>query len=149
MNWPDYLTSTQVADRLNLTSSRVLRLAKSRGLGQRIGRDWLFTESDIAAMQTRVPGRPCPAKEQKTVTVSDLEFNGYTAVLVRYPSAYGPGPGEHALWITDEYLAGKSDTPGTYTLNDINTSTPFGADEDIDAAIRDWKLAVEWGEAND
>ena len=73
-------------------------------------------------------------------TVKDLSFNGYNAVLVSYDD------GQRALWVRDEYLADKSDTEGTYTLNDINTSIPLGIDEDLDQITADWKRAVEWEE---
>ena len=68
----------------------------------------------------------------------DLHYNGSSAVLLRYED------GQPALWVTDEYLAGKSDKPGTYSLNDINFGEPLGADEDVDAAVAAWQAAVEW-----
>lgn len=74
------------------------------------------------------------------ITAKDLSYNGDSAVLLSYDD------GQRALWVTDEYLAGRADEPGSYTLNDVNTSVPLGADEDIDAAVEDWKYNVEWGE---
>jgi len=47
------LTSREVAARLGITSRRVTALARSRR-----GRDWLFSEEDVAAMEDRQPGRP-------------------------------------------------------------------------------------------
>ena len=76
-----------------------------------------------------------------------MSYNGYTAVLVRYPSAYGSGPGEPALWVTAAYLAGYCDTPDTYTINDTNDCVVIGADEDVEAAIDSWKEAVVWEDA--
>lgn len=72
------------------------------------------------------------------VTASDLTFNGYSSTLVRYDN------GEAALWVTDEYLAGRSDERGVYTLNDTNESVPLDPSEDIDAAVAAWKAAVDW-----
>lgn len=76
--------------------------------------------------------------ETPITTAATLNYNGYTAVLLRYPD------GQVALWVEDEHLSGRSDTPGTYSLNDINTGVPLGADEDIDALIAEWKRNVEW-----
>lgn len=47
-----------VAARLGVTERRVLALAKSRGLGKKTNRDWIFTQTDINKMETRVNGRP-------------------------------------------------------------------------------------------
>lgn len=58
-------------------------------------------------------------------------------------------PGGRALWVRDEYLAGKADTPGTYTLNDVNSSEPLRPDDDLDTLIDEWKEAVEWEEDDD
>lgn len=52
------LTSREVADRLGVSPRRVTALAKSRTVGRQVGRDWLFSENDIAALQDRRPGRP-------------------------------------------------------------------------------------------
>ena len=54
----DLLTPPQVAEILGIDRSRVLRLAKSRGVGWRFGRDWLFRPADVDAMRERKPGRP-------------------------------------------------------------------------------------------
>ena len=54
-------TTAQVAERLGLSRRRVLALALSRGLGRKLGRDWIFDEEDIEGMQIRVAGRPWPA----------------------------------------------------------------------------------------
>lgn len=52
------LTTTQVAARLNLSPSRVRRLAVARNVGTKHGRDWLYTEADVEALRVRVLGRP-------------------------------------------------------------------------------------------
>jgi len=58
----DALTTNQVAAELGISRDRIPRLARSRGVGQRVGRDWLFTAADVEAMRDRRPGRPWPAK---------------------------------------------------------------------------------------
>lgn len=75
---------------------------------------------------------------------ADLQFNGYASVLLRYPSAYGDGPGEVALWVRDDYAAGKADAPGVYSLCDNNLCVPLAADDDIDWLLAGWKNAVGW-----
>ncbi|GAB6037145.1 hypothetical protein JCM15519_17040 [Fundidesulfovibrio butyratiphilus] len=44
------LSTSQVAERLQVTPARVRQLAGQLG-GERTGRDWIFTEADIAAYQ--------------------------------------------------------------------------------------------------
>lgn len=51
-------TTAEVAVRLNLSPSRVRRLAAARNVGTKHGRDWHFTEADVSAMRVRVTGRP-------------------------------------------------------------------------------------------
>ena len=53
-----YLRTSVVAERLGLSEDRVRKLAASRGLGRKWGRDYFFTESDLEAMKIRKPGRP-------------------------------------------------------------------------------------------
>jgi hypothetical protein len=55
---PDLLTAADVAAALGLTPSRVRALARSRGVGRRVGRDWLFGASDLERLRERTPGRP-------------------------------------------------------------------------------------------
>ena len=55
-------SSAQVAAELGITPGRVSRLARSRGVGLLVGRDWLFRPSDVDAMRTRQPGRPWPKR---------------------------------------------------------------------------------------
>lgn len=52
------LTAPQAAERLGVSPGRVRQLAVARGVGKRVGRDWIFTEADLAAMTDRRPGRP-------------------------------------------------------------------------------------------
>lgn len=58
MTPPPLLTTADVADRLGLTPSRVRALARSRGVGRRVGRDWLFDASDLERLRERKAGRP-------------------------------------------------------------------------------------------
>ncbi len=50
--------STHVAKILGVGRTEVGRLARTRKLGFKIGRDWIFTVQDIEAMRVRIPGRP-------------------------------------------------------------------------------------------
>lgn len=53
------LTTTEAAARLSLTAGRIRQLARDGSLkGQRVGRDWLFTERDLTAFQRPERGRP-------------------------------------------------------------------------------------------
>lgn len=52
------LTTREVAERLGVSPRRVTALAKSRDIGRQVGRDWLFSENDVAALRERKPGRP-------------------------------------------------------------------------------------------
>ena len=70
--------------------------------------------------------------------IKDLDFNGYRAVLLRYDDY------EEALTVRDDYLAGLSDTPGTYSLCDYNSCEPLGVDEELDDIIAEWKVNVDW-----
>lgn len=54
----DLLTVSQVAGHLGITPGRVRVLARTRGVGRRLGRDWLFSEDHLAALAVRRPGRP-------------------------------------------------------------------------------------------
>jgi excisionase family DNA binding protein len=53
------LTTTQAAERLGVSRRRVLAMIRSGRLrAERIGRDWLIAEADLALVQERKPGRP-------------------------------------------------------------------------------------------
>ena len=57
-------TTTEAAARLGITPGRVRQLARSGGYGQRFGRDWVFSATDLRTLQARrtvrgpVPGNP-------------------------------------------------------------------------------------------
>jgi len=71
-------------------------------------------------------------------TATTIEYNGYTSVLLRYDD------GQQALWVQDDYLAGKAAAPGVYSLNDVNWGNPLDPGEEIDVLIAEWQQAVEW-----
>lgn len=50
-------STTEAAQMLGVDVSRVRRMAANRGLGQHVGRAWVFTVGDIDAMRDRPPGR--------------------------------------------------------------------------------------------
>lgn len=52
-------TTEMVAQELGISERRVLQLAHERGLGLKVGRDFIFSPQDIDAMRDRRPaGRP-------------------------------------------------------------------------------------------
>lgn len=51
-------TTRQAAEILGVSTARVLALAKSRMLGLKLGRDWVFRDYELQAMTSRHPGRP-------------------------------------------------------------------------------------------
>jgi excisionase family DNA binding protein len=54
------LTIQQAAERLELSESRVRKLAQDGRLGRKVGRDWLFSEEELTAFLAtpRPAGRP-------------------------------------------------------------------------------------------
>ncbi len=46
-------TTRQVANELKLNVSRIRQLAADLGIGQKLGRDWVFTEDDLERLQKR------------------------------------------------------------------------------------------------
>ena len=54
----ELMTTDAMAAALGLSAPRVRALAKSRGVGWQIGRDWLFRQEDIEGLRVRRPGRP-------------------------------------------------------------------------------------------
>jgi hypothetical protein len=46
-------TTNETAQRLGIKPSRVRQLAAAMQVGRKVGRDWLFSDADIAVMQTR------------------------------------------------------------------------------------------------
>lgn len=51
-------STAQVASELSISPRRVRALARSRHLGTKLGRIWIFTQADIEAMRERKPGKP-------------------------------------------------------------------------------------------
>lgn len=51
-------TTATAAARLGIDPSRVRRLAHTHGIGTKVGRDWLFTDADLAALQAHSTGKP-------------------------------------------------------------------------------------------
>lgn len=57
------LTSKEAAERMGISTRRVVALIHSGRLpAQRLGRDWVIKESDLALVQVRNPGRPTVPK---------------------------------------------------------------------------------------
>ena len=54
-------TTAQVAKELNLSRRRILQAAQSMGL-EKLGRDYLLTEADIAQIRKRIGKRGRPSK---------------------------------------------------------------------------------------
>jgi hypothetical protein len=54
----------EVAARLNITPRQVQHLAKSTGIGRKVGRDWQFTAAEVARLAKR-RGRGRPRKGAK------------------------------------------------------------------------------------
>lgn len=70
--WPPYpplappsgsLTTAQVAAELDISERRVRALRKSRSVGVKIGRDWLFTPAEVGKMRGKKDGAPGPGRE--------------------------------------------------------------------------------------
>jgi len=61
-NWEsvgeDLLTTKEVAERLNVSTRRVLALAADRGVGERFGRSVMFRPQDVEALRPGPIGRP-------------------------------------------------------------------------------------------
>lgn len=55
---PRLYSSEEVATELGISNRRVPALAKSRGLGQKVGNSLVFTPEEVDAMRERRPGRP-------------------------------------------------------------------------------------------
>jgi Helix-turn-helix domain len=53
MTSPTLHTTAQAAALLGLDASSVRRLARKLKLGQRLGRDWFFTQADLDRMRKR------------------------------------------------------------------------------------------------
>jgi hypothetical protein len=63
---PTTYTTAQAAALLGLDTSSVRRLARKLKLGQRLGRDWFFSQSDLDRMRSRPsPGNPSFVQQPK------------------------------------------------------------------------------------
>lgn len=62
------LTTNQVAQRLGINPSRVRQIAAAEQIGTRIGRDWMFTDEDLAAMAAR---KTTPGPRRLSATLVD------------------------------------------------------------------------------
>lgn len=62
-------TARDVANLCGISVSRVHQLVRDLGIGQKIGRDWLFSAADIDAVRNRNtrPGRP----PRRTANITD------------------------------------------------------------------------------
>jgi hypothetical protein len=66
MTTPTPYTTAQAAEVLGLDTSSVRRLARKFKLGQRLGRDWFFSQSDLDRMRSRPsPGNPSFVQQRK------------------------------------------------------------------------------------
>jgi len=66
------LTTPEVADRLGISTRRVLALIQSGRLpSQQFGRDHLVKESDLKLVEDRKPGRPRKAQSEKASDSSE------------------------------------------------------------------------------
>lgn len=55
---PRLYSTAEVAGRLGISPARVRQLARAahatgQGIGRRLGRDWLFTDADVTALERR------------------------------------------------------------------------------------------------
>ena len=66
MTTPTPNTTAQAAAVLGLDTSSIRRLARKLKLGQRLGRDWFFSQSDLDRMRSRPsPGNPSFVQQRK------------------------------------------------------------------------------------
>ncbi|MBM3940458.1 MAG: helix-turn-helix domain-containing protein [SAR202 cluster bacterium] len=54
----ELLTAGDTARALGISQSRLWRLARSRDLGRRLGRSWVYTPADVEVLRERRPGWP-------------------------------------------------------------------------------------------
>lgn len=60
-------TTQQVADALGISPRRVIAIARYRGIGQQLGREWAFHEVDIDTMRPHIhrkAGRPRKQRQE-------------------------------------------------------------------------------------
>ncbi len=58
-------TAADVAALLSKSPITVRQLARTHSIGRKLGRDWVFTEADIARLRT-LPGPGKPRKDKPT-----------------------------------------------------------------------------------
>lgn len=58
----DILTTAEVAEALSITPQRVRALAETRGVGRKVGTQWIFTAAEVDQLRDRKPGRPWPVQ---------------------------------------------------------------------------------------
>lgn len=56
--------AAQVAAELGVHKSTVTRAAKAHGIGQKHGRDWLFSKGDVAKIKRVTVGKPTPSSDE-------------------------------------------------------------------------------------
>lgn len=49
--WNEVHPIGEVADMLGVTTANIRQLAKKHGIGEKFGRDWMFRDSDVQALQ--------------------------------------------------------------------------------------------------
>jgi excisionase family DNA binding protein len=65
------LTTNEVAEALGITARRVRALIEAKQLpAEKKGRDYLISETSLAALSNRTPGRPRKAAAKKNTTAS-------------------------------------------------------------------------------
>lgn len=56
---PEYISTKEAANRLGISSSRILKLIKAQRLpAKKVGRDWLIDPDDLATIAIRKIGYP-------------------------------------------------------------------------------------------
>jgi hypothetical protein len=61
-------SASDVAEELDLTVAYVRRVAERLGLGQRVGKSWVFRREDIEAIKDRGDGRSREMRRDQTET---------------------------------------------------------------------------------
>jgi len=80
-------TVSQVAKLLGIDGSRVRRLAEGRGIGRKLGMQWVFTENDIEDLRERPQGN---AGQRLTAEYRRLDMlNAITGALADMVSTKG------------------------------------------------------------
>lgn len=127
----DHLTSSQVAAQLGVTRRRVVAVANLRKLGTKLGRDWMFSPADVAAM--RIPQRSGPKPKERTMKISELAYIDERSILVGTRE-------DPELWVNRvELLRDRGGREVAYFLEDLNTAElAVLPDENADQIRADW-----------